>query len=93
MAISEEEVRHIAELARLELSSDEVEKFRIELSSIIEYMEQLKDIDTSGVTVFESSRNVMREDKAEMSLSVEDALVNAPAVNQQMFTVPKVIDN
>ncbi len=96
MVISEDEVRHIAELARLELTSDEVEKFRVELSAVIEYMGQLNQIDTSDISVFESSGsngNVLREDNAEGSLSVEDALANAPAVTNKMFSVPKVIDN
>jgi aspartyl-tRNA(Asn)/glutamyl-tRNA(Gln) amidotransferase subunit C len=96
MVISEDEVRHIAELARLELTSDEVEKFRVELSTIIEYMGQLSQIDTSGISVSEpsgSKDNVLREDRAEGSLPVEDATANASDITNNMFSVPKVVDN
>lgn len=96
MAISEDEVRHIAELAKLELTSDEVERFRVELSAVIEYMGQLNQIDTSDISVSEpsvSNGNVLREDRAEGSLSVDDAIAIAPAVTNNMFSVPKVIDN
>ena len=96
MAISKEEVEHIAKLARLQLSPEEVVKYQAELSSILDYIEQLKQVDTSGIDFTAhcmSNEKTTREDKMGASLPIDDALANAPAVVNNMFSVPKVIDN
>jgi len=96
VVISKEEVRHIAELARLRLSPEEVVRYQSDLSSILEYIEQLKQIDTAGIdptTMYASGENTLREDTVGCSLSVDDALANAPARVNNMFSVPKVIDD
>ena len=94
MPISKNEVEHIANLARLELSEKEKVKFQKELGKIIEYIDQLKELDienvppTSHVMPME---NVLREDKVIPSLSQEEALSNAPEKKDKYFKVPKVI--
>lgn len=65
MALTKEEVLHIAKLARLELSEEEVEKFRTQLSEILEYVGQLQRVDTEGIepiSQITGLENVMRED-------------------------------
>ena len=77
MKISQEEVRHVAKLARLELSDKEVEKFAGQLSSVFEYMDVLSEADTEGV--METSQvtgleNVSDKDEVVASVSREDLL-------------------
>ncbi len=96
MAISTEQVRHIAELARLRLSREELVTYQSELSSILEYMEQLAQVVTAGISAAapgESDRSALREDEVHASLTVSDALANAPSSAGNMFSVPKVIDD
>ncbi|KKU12970.1 MAG: Aspartyl/glutamyl-tRNA(Asn/Gln) amidotransferase subunit C [Parcubacteria group bacterium GW2011_GWC2_45_7] len=65
MSLSREEVLHIAKLARLELKAEEVEKFRMQLSEILEYVGQLTKVDTAGVepiSQITGLQNVVRED-------------------------------
>ncbi len=94
MALSREEVLHVAELARLSLRPEEVEVFTRQLNDILAYVEKLQELDTAGVKplahvvpVF----NAFREDKVRPSLSTEEALANAPAREERSFLVPKVI--
>lgn len=64
--LTEEEVRHVAKLARLDLSDEEVKKFATQLSSVLDYMEILKEVDTSEVpetSQVTGLKNVMRKDK------------------------------
>jgi aspartyl-tRNA(Asn)/glutamyl-tRNA(Gln) amidotransferase subunit C len=66
--ISREEVQHIAKLARLELSEQEIEKMQEELSSVLDYIEKLKEVDISGIESKVRAtdlENVMRKDKAD----------------------------
>ena len=66
--VSEEEVKHIAELARIELTAEEVNKFTKEISDILGYIEQLKEVNTEGVEPISQVTgkiNVFREDVAE----------------------------
>lgn len=66
--IDKDEVKHIAKLARLDLDEEELEEFQEELSSILDYVDQLKELDVSDVEPTSHSvdiKNVMREDKAE----------------------------
>lgn len=81
MAISSDEVRHIAHLARIGLTEEEVERFRGELSSILAHCEALAAIDTDGVPPTAQSfdlANVERPDVAEPSAPREAVLRNAP---------------
>ena len=94
MAITINDVEHIAKLAKLEFTEAEKEKFTHQLNKILEYMEQLNSLDTSTVEplshVIELS-NVFRADDVKPGVSTEDALKNAPARDEQFFKVPKVI--
>ena len=89
--IDREQVLHVARLARLELSDDEVAKISGELSNILEHIEKIGELDLDGVPptthVVEVS-NALRPDEVEPSLPREVALANAPAVADGGFLVP-----
>ncbi len=94
MPLTKEQVEHIAVLARLKLSPNEIEKFTHELTVILEYVDQLKSVNTDGVEPqeqFISAQNVFRNDLVRPSLSREEALANAPDKDDEFFRVPKVI--
>ena len=90
------DVERIAALAHLELTDDEKQLFRRQLADILSYAEQLQAIDTTGVPATAhvgSGLGVERPDQPAASLSIEDALANAPdAANEAgLFRVPRVI--
>ena len=94
MKISFEEVKHVADLARLEMSSEEVESMTRQLDGILNYVAKLNELDTTGVqptTHAISIVNAFREDQVKPSLDREDTLANAPQQNGESFVVPKVI--
>lgn len=96
MPLSKDEVRHIALLARLKLTPDEIERFADELTVVVEYFDKLKSVDTAGVEPrdqFINAENVFREDRIVPSLPRDKALANAPDIDKdnQYFHVPKVI--
>lgn len=95
MRLSAEEVRHIAMLARLGLSEEEVEKFRNQLSNILENMEILAELDTAGLPPTAQSitlENVYRQDEPQPSLPVEDILANAPDREENYLKVNAVLE-
>ena len=95
MAISKEQVNYTANLARIELTEDELNILSRHLDDIIKFIDKLKDIDIKEVAPCGHVipiRNVFREDKAHKSLDVKDALQNAPAKENNFFKVPKVIE-
>ena len=96
MEISKQQVEHVAKLARLEVSEDEKAMFARQLSAILTYMDQLKEVDTEGVeptaTVL-PTENVWREDAVRLSLAQEQALANAPDQADGFFRVPKIIED
>ena len=95
MGVSREEVRKIAQLARLSFTPEEEEKLTGELNEILNYMDKLNELDTGNVEplyhVIEMD-TVFREDMVTPSLSQEDALRNAPKKTGAFFVVPKVLD-
>lgn len=95
MRISKEEIEHIASLARLSLSEEEKELFGSQLSSILDYMEKLNELDTKDIEptshVLPLS-NVMRDDIPSPSIPREDALLNAPDRTNKFYRVPKIIE-
>jgi aspartyl-tRNA(Asn)/glutamyl-tRNA(Gln) amidotransferase subunit C len=94
MKLTFEEVRHIAQLARLELTPEEVDLFSRQLNDILGYMEQLNAQDTEGVEpTFHALHlsNAFREDRVIPSLPQEEALALAPEEARAAFAVPKVI--
>ena len=93
--ISREDVRHVARLARLALSDEELERMRVEMSAILDYMDKLRSLDTKGVEPTSHSvplRNVMREDEPTPSLPLDDMLANAPDRDGDTFRVPRIIE-
>ena len=94
--ISADTVRHVALLARLQLTEDEVSHFQDDLNNILEYVEKLGELDTSEVPPSSHSfhmENVFREDVVRESLSNEDALANAPEAEDGCFKVPAVLQD
>jgi aspartyl-tRNA(Asn)/glutamyl-tRNA(Gln) amidotransferase subunit C len=89
--IDREQVLHVARLARLELSEEEVERMSKELSDVLGHIEKIGELDLTGVPptthVVEVS-NALRPDEPEPSLPREVALANAPAVADGGFLVP-----
>jgi aspartyl-tRNA(Asn)/glutamyl-tRNA(Gln) amidotransferase subunit C len=91
MAISEDEVRHVARLARLTLTDDEVTRFGEQLSAILEAVSKVSEVDLSDVPPTAHPLdlvNVWDEDEPRPSLPVEDALANAPDRDNGFFRVP-----
>ena len=88
-------MKRIAELARLELTPDELDLFTRQLGSILTYVEQIRELDTTGVppTSHVLNRPVDRDDALRPSLSREDLLANAPdaATEAGLFKVPRVM--
>jgi len=95
MKLSAEEVKHIALLARLGINEDEVEKFRNQLSHILDNMEILAQVDTTGLPPTAQSvalENVYRPDEPQPSLSVADVLASAPGQQDNCFKVNAVLE-
>lgn len=96
MSTSEQfDVSYVAQLARMNLSSDETELFQRQLSDVLHYIEKLRGVDvtnveaaTHAIPVF----NVFREDNPRDWFSVEQALSNAPRKANNLFIVPKVVE-
>ena len=95
MSLTREEVLHIAQLAHLGLSEDEVPKFQEQLSEILDHFEALRALDTEGVPPTSHPlplESVMREDEVAPSLPVEDVLANAPHAEDGLFRVRAVLE-
>jgi aspartyl-tRNA(Asn)/glutamyl-tRNA(Gln) amidotransferase subunit C len=89
------EVEHIANLARLELTPEEKERYRQQLSAILEYAARLQTLDTGGIPPTSSvlpARSVLRPDEQAASLDRRDLLHNAPQAEEDQFRVPPVLD-
>lgn len=95
MALTIEEVRRVARLARLQLSEDELANLQTDLSNILDYMEMLNEVDVSQVAPtaqVTDLANVMREDATRLSLPRDDALANAPDQRDGMFRVKAIFE-
>lgn len=91
MAISREDVLHVAELARLALTEEEIERFGSQLNAILEAVGKVSELDLSGVEPTSHPLdlvNVWAEDAPRDSLPVEEALANAPEAEAGHFRVP-----
>jgi len=95
MKLSREEVLHIALLARLGLTEDEVDKFREQLSNILENFEILQQVDTSDIPPTSQSidlQNVVKGDEVTDSLPQSEILANAPRKEGEFFRVRPVLE-
>lgn len=94
MALSDDEVRHVASLARLAVTDDEVSTFAPQLSGILELAEQVGEVaadDVPATTHPFALTNVTRPDEPRPSLPREDVLAMAPEVEQDRFVVPRIV--
>ena len=95
MSLSADQVRWVAHLARLELSDLELETMTRQLSAIVAYVDQLQQVDTEGVEPLAHAlpvHNVFRADEPRPSLSVDEALANAPKRSGDFYGVPAVLE-
>lgn len=93
--ITKNQVKHVANLARLEFKEEEMEQLAVQLDEIISFAEQLNEIDTENVEPTShvlDVRNVLREDEVKPSLSREETLKNAPDHKDGQFKVPSVLE-
>jgi aspartyl-tRNA(Asn)/glutamyl-tRNA(Gln) amidotransferase subunit C len=94
MKISKNQVEHVAHLARLTLTEEDLEKMTSQLDNILSYVDKLDKLDTHLIQptshVF-SVCNAFREDIVKESLPRQKALMNAPQENGEMFQVPRII--
>jgi aspartyl-tRNA(Asn)/glutamyl-tRNA(Gln) amidotransferase subunit C len=95
MKLTLEEVKHIAELARLQLTDEEMARYAEQLSDILDYAARLQSIDTSGISPTErvsSAGNVLRKDETRPGLSQQELLDNAPETEKGQFRVPPILE-
>ncbi len=95
MTLTIAEVEHIAELARLRLTPEEKERYREQLSAILDYFVQLQNLDTADIPPTSSvlpSRNVPRADEAKPGLNIDEIMRNAPESEDRQFRIPPVLD-
>ncbi len=94
MRLSREEVLHIARLARLGLDEAEIDKFREQLSNLLEHFQALQKVDTTGVipTIQSTAlQNVIRNDVSQTSLTPDQVLSNAPQKENDFFRVRHIL--
>ena len=95
MSLTPEEVRHIARLARVGLSEDDVTRFEDQLSQILDYFQRLQEVDTENVPPTAHTlamHSVMRDDEPRPSFDKEDVLANAPRREGDLFRVRAVLE-
>ena len=95
MRISKDEVKYIANLARLGLTDTEVESLQTQLEVILEYIDKLKKVDVSKTQALTNAlyvKNVYRPDNAKASLDSNKVIAVAPAREGNFFKVPKIIE-
>jgi aspartyl-tRNA(Asn)/glutamyl-tRNA(Gln) amidotransferase subunit C len=95
MRLTAKEVQQIAMLARLRLSAEEEKLLTEQLDSILQYMEKLNQLDTSGIEPFSNVVDMidpLREDRVTNQPNAEALLANAPAKDNTFFQVPKIIE-
>lgn len=95
MSINKDTVKYTTDLARIELSEKELEHFTGQLDRILDYVHKLKKVDVEKLEptshVLEM-KNVYREDKVKPSLPVDEVMKNAPAKENNLFKVKKIIE-
>ena len=95
MKISHDDVKYVARLARLSLDSEELDRYSVQLSSIISHIDKISELELEEVSptshVLDMS-NIFREDEVRPSVSQEDALRNGPSVEKGAFRVPPILE-
>jgi len=94
MQLSIDQVKHLAGLAKLDFSAEELERLAADLAVVLEYFQQLSEVDTSGVRSSAravAGREELREDVVRDSLGQESALANAAGNDGEFFLVPRVM--
>ncbi len=95
MSAPEFDVRYAAQLARVNLTEEEIATFQAQLSHVLDYVEKLKSVDVSGVEPTAHTNavfNVFREDVSRDWFTAEQALANAPRAASNLFVVTKVVE-
>jgi len=95
MSVSSEQVRHIAKLARIAMSEEELDRLVPELNNILGWVEQLGEVNTDGVeplTAVIDQKLRLRDDVVNDGGVQDDVLANAPEAQHGFFAVPKVIE-
>ena len=95
MPLSREEVQHIAQLARVGLSEEDIARFREQLSEIVDYFQRLREVNTDDVPPTAHTlplHNVVREDEPRPSYDKEDVLANAPRREDEFFAVRVILE-
>jgi aspartyl-tRNA(Asn)/glutamyl-tRNA(Gln) amidotransferase subunit C len=93
--VSREVVEHVANLARLDLSDEEIDRLKNEMGRILEHADKLQEVDTDdieGTSHVIPMTNVYREDEVGESLTPEDVVANAPDSAEEFFKVPRIVE-
>jgi aspartyl-tRNA(Asn)/glutamyl-tRNA(Gln) amidotransferase subunit C len=94
MKITKDQVLYVADLARLDLDDASIDKFAGQIGTILDYVDKLKEVDTEGIRPTShaiSLTNAFREDEPNEHLERDQALANAPEIEDGSFIVPKVV--
>lgn len=95
MSVTIKDVEHIAKLAKLKFSDEEMEKLQVDLNKVLSYIDKLNELNLNDVEPLEninSTENIFREDETKPGVKKEEALKNAPSKTKDYFEVPKVLD-
>ena len=95
MPLTPDEVKHIARLARVGLSDDDIALFQVQLSEILDYFQRLREVDTEGLPPTAHTlamQNVMRADETRPSFDKEEVLANAPQREDDLFRVRAILE-
>ncbi len=95
MSVTPDQVRHIARLARLAMGDDEIHRLVPELNNILDWVEQLGEVDTQGIeplTAVVHNKLRLRDDQVTDGECRDDILASAPVAEHGFFAVPKVIE-
>jgi aspartyl-tRNA(Asn)/glutamyl-tRNA(Gln) amidotransferase subunit C len=95
MKITKDQVLYVADLARLDLDDASIDKFAGQIGTILDYVDKLNEVDTEGIRPTShaiSLTNAFREDEPNEHLERDQALANAPEIEDGSFIVPKIIE-
>ncbi len=95
MKITRDQVARVARLARLQLDGEELDRLTVDMEAILAYVDKLNELDTEGIEPTAHAvpvDNAFRPDRVRPSIGVKRALANAPAVEDDCFVVPRVIE-